>query len=57
MIIEVSKQNEDDFSIKIFFDTLNSIGNIPVSLGRWEMTNDPKQINAITSSYITIPLE
>jgi hypothetical protein len=21
-----------------FFDQLNSIGNIPISLGRWEMT-------------------
>ena len=56
-IMEVAKRNEDDFSIKIFFDTLNSVGNIPVSLVRWEMTNDPKQLNAITSSYIPIPLE
>ena len=55
--MEVAKQNEDDFSIKIFFDTLNNVGNIPVSLVRWEMTNDPKQLNAITSGYIPIPLE
>lgn len=26
------------FKIREFFDKLNSIGNIPISLGRWEMT-------------------
>ena len=28
----------EDFRMKEFFDELNAIGNIPISLGRWEMT-------------------
>ena len=51
MMMEVAKQNEANFSIKTFFDTLNRIGNIPVSLGRWEMTRDPSQLKAITNAY------
>ena len=30
--------NEETFRIKDFFDQLNSIGNIPIALGHWEMT-------------------
>ncbi len=26
------------FEMRTFFDKLNSVGNIPISLGRWEMT-------------------
>ncbi|SDB35367.1 hypothetical protein SAMN03097699_0860 [Flavobacteriaceae bacterium MAR_2010_188] len=35
--------NNEPFNLKDFFDTLNSIGNIPISLGHWEMTGS--QIN------------
>jgi uncharacterized protein (DUF885 family) len=28
----------ETFQLKDFFDQLNSIGNIPISLGHWEMT-------------------
>jgi hypothetical protein len=28
----------DDFRVMDFFDKLNAIGNIPISLGRWELT-------------------
>jgi hypothetical protein len=28
----------EPFEMRAFFDQLNSIGNIPISLGRWEMT-------------------
>jgi hypothetical protein len=51
MMMEVAKLNEEHFSIKTFFDELNRIGNIPVSLGRWEMTRDPSQLKAITNAY------
>src|SRR5210317_541958 len=51
MMMEVAKLNEEHFSIKTFFDELNRIGNIPVSLGRWEMTKDPSQLKAITNAY------
>jgi hypothetical protein len=32
------------FVLKDFFDTLNSIGNIPISLGHWEMTGEKKHL-------------
>jgi hypothetical protein len=51
MMMEVAKGQEKEFSLKSFFDTLNSIGNIPVSLGRWEMTQDASQLNAITAAF------
>ena len=34
----IKESNQEPFQLKEFFDTLNSIGNIPISLGRWEMT-------------------
>lgn len=51
MMMEVAQQNEANFSIKTFFDTLNRIGNIPVSLGRWEMTQDSSQLKALNNAY------
>jgi uncharacterized protein (DUF885 family) len=30
----------EEFKIKAFMDELNSIGNIPISLGHWEMTGN-----------------
>ena len=35
---------DEEFLVKNFFDSLNSIGNIPISLGHWEMTGDERQI-------------
>ena len=37
----------ESFNTKTFFDTLNSIGNIPIALGHWQMTGDKKHLNAI----------
>ena len=51
MMMEVAQQNEANFSIKTFFDTLNRIGNIPVSVGRWEMTKDSSQLKALNNAY------
>ncbi len=51
MMMEVAKKNETQFELKNFFDSLNRIGNIPVSLGRWEMTGDPSQLNEIRAHY------
>jgi hypothetical protein len=36
----IKESSENPFSLKEFFDSLNSIGNIPISLGRWEMTGE-----------------
>ena len=38
-------------AIKNFFDSINSMGNIPVSLGSWEMTGNSNQLKIITNSY------
>jgi uncharacterized protein (DUF885 family) len=51
MMMEVAKIKEKQFSLKSFFDTLNTIGNIPVSLGRWEMTRDASQLHTITTAF------
>lgn len=35
------------FVLKDFFDTLNSIGNIPIALGHWQMTGENKHLTSI----------
>ena len=35
------------FVLKEFFDTLNSIGNIPISLGHWQMTGSDTHLKEI----------
>ena len=37
----------EPFRIKDFFDQLNSIGNIPVSLGHWQMTGNNHQVKEL----------
>jgi hypothetical protein len=36
-----------EFKTKDFFDTLNSIGNIPISLGHWQMTGENNHLTSI----------
>ena len=35
------------FTMRDFFDQINTIGNIPISLGAWEMTGQPYFLNAV----------
>ena len=52
-LAEVAKEQEkkgQSFSIKSFFDSLTSLGNIPMSLGRWEMTGDAAPLKQITNA-------
>ena len=35
---KMKESKKEPFVLKKFFDQLNTIGNIPISLGRWEMT-------------------
>lgn len=47
---QFAKQKESvnqPFVVKDFFDRLNSIGCIPISLGHWEMTGDKAPIDAL----------
>ncbi|UAM99956.1 hypothetical protein K8354_09200 [Polaribacter litorisediminis] len=43
----IKEQEGTPFKIKDFFDTLNNIGNIPISLGHWEMTKEKKHLTPI----------
>lgn len=36
-----------EFKLKSFFDGLNRIGNIPITLGQWELTGDKNHLNTI----------
>lgn len=44
---KVQEDNNKEFQLKTFFDTLNSIGNIPISLGHWEMTGSKENLEMI----------
>jgi hypothetical protein len=35
------------FSLKGFFDSLNSIGNIPISLGQWQLTGSKQHLEGL----------
>ncbi|MEM6523439.1 MAG: hypothetical protein AAF693_06600 [Bacteroidota bacterium] len=39
--------NEEEFRIKDFFDQINAIGNIPISLGHWQLTYDNQHLEEI----------
>ncbi|WP_297693283.1 hypothetical protein [uncultured Eudoraea sp.] len=45
---QIQELNNEPFVTKDFFDTLNSIGNIPISLGHWQMTGQKKHLAAIS---------
>ena len=44
---KVREEQGEKFSLKAFFDELNSIGNIPIALGRWQMTGQDDDIKMI----------
>ncbi|MBT8290923.1 MAG: hypothetical protein KJO93_08800 [Muriicola sp.] len=49
-LADYAKMKEDEgkpFQIREFMDGLNSIGNIPISLGHWEMTGQVEQLKNI----------
>jgi len=43
----LSEKNEEPFQLKSFFDNLNSIGNIPITLGQWELTGNKEHLSSI----------
>lgn len=43
----IQELKKEPFHIKDFFDQLNAIGNIPISLGHWEMTGVDEQVRGI----------
>lgn len=47
----VQEAKGKEFSSKEFFDQLNAIGNIPISLGHWQMTGLDAEVRKITKKY------
>lgn len=43
----IQELNNQPFELKDFFDTLNSIGNIPISLGHWQMTGSDHHLKPL----------
>jgi hypothetical protein len=41
---KMKESKNEPFVLKDFFDQLNSIGNIPISLGHWQMTGQNQNI-------------
>ena len=44
------EERGEDFQLQDFFDRLNAIDSIPISLARWELTGLDDEIRALTSS-------
>ena len=45
------ESQDKEFKLKEFFDQLNSIGSIPIVLGRWQMTGLDDEITSIRENY------
>lgn len=41
----MKESQQRPFKVKDFFDQLNTIGSVPISLGHWEMTGDKSNVN------------
>ena len=48
----LAEQRGEDFQLRDFFDRLNAIDSIPISLARWEMTGLDDEIAAIDTGRI-----
>ncbi|MFA0961160.1 hypothetical protein AB9P05_05110 [Roseivirga sp. BDSF3-8] len=44
-----------EFSIRSFFDRVNAIGNIPISLGHWQLTGNGEHLAPIKDSEVLKP--
>ena len=45
----LQESKNEAFQLKDFFDRLNAIGNIPISLGNWEMTGMEDEVKRIVN--------
>jgi uncharacterized protein (DUF885 family) len=44
---KMKEERDEEFKLKDFFDELNAIGGIPISLGRWQMTGLDDEIKML----------
>ncbi len=47
---KMKEENQEPFTIKEFMDDLNRIGNIPISLGHWEMTESNTHLKPLLNN-------
>jgi hypothetical protein len=47
---KLNEERGEEFRMRDFFDRLNRIDSIPISLARWEMTGLDDEIRALTSN-------
>ena len=47
---KLAEERGEEFRMKDFFDTLNSIDSIPIALARWEMTGLDDEIGMIMNA-------
>jgi len=45
---KLKEERNEEFALRDFFDELNAVGSIPVSLGRWQMTGQSNDIRGMT---------
>jgi hypothetical protein len=50
-----AKQLGEAFTLRRFFDEVNSVGMIPVSLLHWELTGDVRMVRALSEGFNAIP--
>jgi len=48
LVMDVSRQHQNDFKLYTYFDELYSIGVIPISLVRWQMTGLDNEIKNLS---------
>lgn len=53
--VRVNADAQINVTVKDFFDRLNSIGNIPISLGHWEMTGVDDHLEVIRQNKALTP--
>jgi hypothetical protein len=47
----MKESNDEKFRLKDFFDQINAIGNIPISLSHWEMTGVDAGLKIIDANH------
>ena len=55
MVAERARQLGDQFSMRRFFDEVDAVGLIPVSLIYWELTGDDRMVRELESTTGPLP--
>ncbi len=55
MVAERARQLGDQFSMRRFFDGVDAVGLIPLSLIYWELTGDNRMVRELESTTGPLP--